>query len=1179
MAADEKSNKEYNKSLKDRSKLQKDVTAATKKSSKAAKRYLDIISDTVSEAKDFNKLLNSSKVTVDSLTKSLKNMPKVADSIGDIENDFKKLSNAAEDVGSTLSDLGINFHKDFKVIGNRTAALSKEFAKLINKSAGVAKLAGSLDAIPKVLKKLQKEMTEASNIDTTASLGEMRKKLDDIEGNLPVDDFKKLQSTLNKMSGKNIAELPEIIKEFQETVKKVDLSELGNVTDIDTYRKKIDGLTDSLDKLGMSNDAKNKIDGIKKVMESLIKSNVMGLISDDAKESMGIIQEQLKKPEVNINGLIANFAKLQTEIPKATSIIHDKIAEDGGKIIGEINNLTNNLKGIEKQFSIPKTLQVNTDIALSKIIDFKDEVKRQEFTIGAEGLIPDSVLDNAEELSKIEDDIEKNKKEYLKSIKKMASLSDDDLDTKKSLQKVQQKILKNIKDSITASDALVDSANRRLVLGEEISEKGFGQEKANELANKFVKAEITLQKMGKKGGAFGKVLGKLGTQAGKLGDKLRGLAFPIGMMTSAISMGKMIMNLEVKGAQMFQTVADAGIVVGSSFEDVGKKMTNAMNQAHNLVGLKQAAKGVRGAMALSSQEIVGVARGLSDAGLAGRNLQTQMAATGASISGTGDHLVDAATLVRTFSGSLGIADAAITGMMGNMAFEFDSTMGSMKDTFTDITNAVHGTSMSTNRFLGIVQTATAGMSLFEDQVSGVADLVGKLGKNAALSGQDIASLAKTVGGFGKDTDQAVKGFALLGKKGMSKMGKDMDPTIAKKKDEIKAAGSRGENTERLEAQLGHMVKMQKALVAGNAVAAGTQLKYVDPEASKALVTGLLDMTGKMGGYMGEKVAKMMGVYEAHIQNVAGGGAMVKQLKTGEKTERKGGSAPKSTKELQDIEAKKQHLTGAAYSKLLDALKNRAATLATDYKKTTAAIAVTVGALGALATAAKLVGGSLIGGAAGGAGATMLMKFMPKLTALGPIIAGLAKSVASLIVPVLAVGAAALAGLAVGTGLDKLQEWIGEKMGMGKDGGAADPVQYLMSSVSKLFGGTGLNADNETGSTKEETKTAENLARQKYREAVERGKALLATQTPTPTVPANMLNNLNNSKNSHINDNDKIDNIRNKDAMGRGDHNNDSSVTEGDVSNGGIVINVYDATDPYRVAKIVRSELLKLNRGH
>jgi hypothetical protein len=96
--------------------------------------------------------------------------------------------------------------------------------------------------------------------------------------------------------------------------------------------------------------------------------------------------------------------------------------------------------------------------------------------------------------------------------------------------------------------------------------------------------------------------------------------------------------------------------------------------------------------------------------------------------------------------------------------------------------------MTTNRFLATLQTSTAGMSFYEEQVSDVAKVLSNLSRTTNMSGADLSKFGKAMNGMSNDTDSAVKGLALLQKMNPSKFEKlfgDVNESVSALKKEAR----------------------------------------------------------------------------------------------------------------------------------------------------------------------------------------------------------------------------------------------------------------------------------------------------------------------------------------------------------------------------------------------------------
>ena len=124
------------------------------------------------------------------------------------------------------------------------------------------------------------------------------------------------------------------------------------------------------------------------------------------------------------------------------------------------------------------------------------------------------------------------------------------------------------------------------------AENGFGKAEAKQLGGEFYKVSGTLSKIGGQLGEnsmLGKGLNKLGGLAGGLGQKLSGLAFPIGVISAAVSMTKVLLDIEARYAQLSKEALMTGATMGASAANARGELERVNLQLTNMSGLISAA--------------------------------------------------------------------------------------------------------------------------------------------------------------------------------------------------------------------------------------------------------------------------------------------------------------------------------------------------------------------------------------------------------------------------------------------------------------------------------------------------------------------------------------------------------------------------------------------------------------
>ena len=938
------------------------------------KAYPDLAKDAKSSLKTISK-------EAEVLNKKIKDSKTVLDKLGIASSaSFKNLINNIDDTKKTIVDLEktkITFDKKINKVKNSV----KELSVAIELGGTATK---DLD---KQFGDLQKSADELHKEEFFAGMK---------------DDLAALVSSLADLPKDQLAVFSKMFDPSIQTDAKALLSaieDIGKVKGLDT------NITTQLDAI------ERKV----KLMESI--ENV-GSIIFGAKEG----REQAAALQKALEALDTAQKTSNEELTKGIEKANTKLV-DLGKLLDETANKFN-------------TIAPSQDVLESALGDATHTIKAWEEDVNhlmEKGVPLDKAFLNIEGMRKKLNKLTAMQLDLLNEVASIANKEGATEEEKKQeIIKLQDKYNKELDITLKDMRDMQSLGDRYLASAEKSASDITGA--SQRWVDKLLNAKTTLAAIGKDvpvlEGLFGKLGGTIGTAAkavGKLGASVAVFSF-LG------SLIKKIIDVQAHVADMYQELADTGVFIGTSSEKVGKQMADSLNKAINLKGLTSAAMMTGKEMALSRDEIVGMVKALDQGGMAARTLEAQMKNVQTTSAAASNELLGAANIVKTFSTNLGVTDAAMGDMIGNMAYQFNTTMGEMKGVFTDITNAAQQSGMSTNKFLGIIQTTTAGMAMFEDQVKSTAQMVSSLGRNTDLSGKQIEDLTKNAQGFSQDMMKAATGLALLGKAKMAELGKGAEEDLAGMKAEgaalqkkinitlAKGAAATPEEKASLELNKkslaqnqiatniqGKMVGFLKAGDSTNAAAllqgadAGTQLQIMAELGKKAK-----DMSGE--NYMAfRQIAKQLGISdELQMLIIGSNGKITKQMIDARKSQMKSaGEGKKSFEELQQIAIETQKKTGAAQKKAIEAIEDTLNKMVSDWGPLLEKMLL---ALGALYTIAKLV--------------TLAETLIPAIegaTALAAAgFAGLSTAIGAAV--------AAALGVAIGYGVNELDKMLGGYFG-------------------------------------------------------------------------------------------------------------------------------------------------------
>lgn len=872
----------------------------------------------------------------DDISKTSKQTVEAIDRISDKLEDFYKKANKT------------NYFKSITKLADEIDGLSSNFSKLENNFSklGISS-EKSLGGILSKAEELQKKFK--SFADSSRNFSNLQNKIGSVQ-----KTFSLLNKTMNAQD----------LKDFKNT-----LSSLGKDIDLNSFNQ----LSKSVEEALSSGSAEKFKETLKSLAPAIGKG--IGNKLKELKEDAGVFNNLSKESQDFING----FDAINLENLKDPAFF-ESIANGVGKIGVQIQSIEQ-----EKFQEIAKGVKQaqETIEKLNKSLATQNEYKDYFDGIRAEF-----------------DDLSKhiNRQKLDLGFKIDSGPTEDQARDLKEISLLEKQILylENKKTKVSADQSyFLDSINKKI---DEAREKHQGlvskqkeqlnfQEKYNNALkqaplNKYATAwmtvqdksidasvqikniaDITSQRFPKLGGMIEKVADKfklVGANAAKF-------KFGAGMILGAYTLLKAVTEIEKKSAAAFREINSSGLLVGKTTDEIGSSMTSLAHETNNVVGLFEAARGASGSFALSREEVLGTASALDKAGLASRNLNRQMSSVMGSISGTSSEIVGAATMVRTFSNNLGIADAEVANLMGNMAFEFNSTMGSLQENFTGITSAIQSSSMSSTRFLGILGTSTAGMSIYAEQVEDTARSIARLDKNTNLSQKGIERFTKGAAEAAQNSELMATNMAiyLRGQKKEKAVGiLDKSKTalsgdIAKLEEKKKMQGSSfSKDDEKLLGELKGQryatEEMSKFISKGDFFNAAQFADRIGSDANLQVQSMMLEELMKQSGgneALAKQLAKSAGMegMMGEVLKLAPDDRekLIKGLQEGDK------GAIKRYEELQKEASETERYTGEGLGKLIESIGNTTNILLSGITGILTTISVMIGTMGGFSSLKNL----------------------------------------------------------------------------------------------------------------------------------------------------------------------------------------------------------------------------------
>ncbi len=740
------------------------------------------------------KIVKKSSTEMDKSAKSVDNLSSHMEDLG---KEIKKTSDSFDDMNDNVSSFKNLLSK---ISVGKLIKETKEFTSLTGK---VQELNDAYVAYQKTMVSVDKKL-KIFGYDFKNISGAMQKQTAEMSGKVT-----KLVDQFEKMGGaqENFSKLSKAMEEVSD-----------NPTEI---RKSLSKLRKEIDQFKGSDIFEGMDDSVKKSISSVEKE------LDKGPEAWKSVIEKTKALDNDFITSKENLAKKNESVIKETTQTLAKLAAEHAELGDEIEKVV--------------VIGVNTDKAQGEIGDFLNRVKEESVKLS--DIIPDVEITKGKEL---EDRMNQIAKEhaamgaYLVDVLK----SEDNLITKKTkVVQLEREMKVLIAGQLKELNVLKDKTADYLSAVQQLTEQDFGGAKAKELGFKLTKvsalADILSQKFPKWGGEFGKV----SDIAGRLSGQMTKIAIPMAVLGTVYSLSKKLLEVNQEVAKMYKGVVTAGAGIGVGLGDVNATLDDTFTKTTNVGGLFRAATW-GDAFVSTREQILPVIENLTRTGKGLETIKGQLKGVETTGAATGNELLKASDMMKTFGYNLQMTDVEMSKLAGDMMYSFNSSMGDIKKNFTDITTAAQSSGMSTNRFMGIVQTTTAGLSMYSDQISDTAQMVSKLARQTNMSGQEIENFVKGAANMGQDWQKSVTVLA-LGMKGIEgDIKKKIEMKVTDLEVKIKDEKTNADDRKRYQSELSFQKQALEDLARGPQGLANLA-SYIDrlsPEVYASVVENLVNTT-------------------------------------------------------------------------------------------------------------------------------------------------------------------------------------------------------------------------------------------------------------------------------------------------------------------------------------------------
>jgi len=655
--------------------------------------------------------------------------------------------------------MGISFNKTMRDLEIKSSGVSKSMGDLVNKANKLASVKDSLIAVPKQLKMIQDSMSDTPEIDVK-SVDQLNKMLDAVKNNINDVDFEDLKGKIGKLSSS--ADVEGLAKKIQKKLNSIEVTSAieGGA---EAAKESVNAISAEINKLGSLRPGDALITEFLNNLKELKKDSSLSDVLSKHQQEISDFEKAIASPSITYKEVADNIIGLNGKISESMKEFFETFDKDASDLASQMSSIKKEQESLSDSFREGYKLTFHTEEAVAEFQGVLADLTAKAYMIQARNIIPDDQLMKTKEL---QDGLRTLNK--LNDRNKILSdmISSGEAERKGTLEKVkrvQELVNKKMREQVKHMRQLEKDSSEyadNMIKG---SEAGFGEDKANDLGNKLTRISGSLGKMGSDMGEnskMGKGLKGLSGLAGRFGGKLKALSFPIAIVTYAVAATKALMKMESQFHAMNKEALNTGALanvtgdVSTAYKDLNLKLNNTK-------GLMKAAMGGQ-EFGLAREDIIGMTNSLRDGGVAIYNLKKGMDGVKTTAEGVSNEYLNAAAMVTTFSTELGVAPGLIAQSIGEMTYDYNENLGSIRDTYTEIATASKNSGMSQTRFLASVQTATAGLSIYESQIGAVAKIIAGLGKEENITGKAATDLAKNMSEFANDSDKVVIAFSKMG---------------------------------------------------------------------------------------------------------------------------------------------------------------------------------------------------------------------------------------------------------------------------------------------------------------------------------------------------------------------------------------------------------------------------------
>jgi len=581
--------------------------------------------------------------------------------------------------------------------------------------------------------------------------------LTELGGVVSESDFKSLEDSIKNLDNVEFKDLPKEIEKIKALVSKTDIKLPSK--NVDEFSKKLfDSISGSY-----TNVQKNFDVGTKKIIDDLISikdSIKFGSLDKESKDTIDNFIENLKKGESSA-----------VEFGKVMEIIESKFGQQSKDIKDKLNESTKEIEKFNKAIEEPRRLKIHIDMEESRTKDTISHLTEKKQAVG---------------LSEPEEEHLKTSEDLLGLLEQKKQILSDTVNVDKKDLKVYKSIEKEIK-KITKQLRLNNELSERYEkIVEDVEKEGFGIKKVQALSDGLFTASAHLNKfkdyLDSIGPDLGKKLGigKLGGFLNTLGQGVMKNKAVVGTLVTTVSLLEKVIQFDASIKKMYKNVADSGVAIGVSAKDMGDSLDKSFSSSLNVAELLRGGMlGVNNSLILGQEDILGMAGAFISTGISAGELEKQAKTVNDRLGQTKNALLVGAETAHVFGRKLGKTDTEMASMIGDLTFQYSSSLDSVRQGFSDVAAAASTSSMGANKFMSIVQTSTAGMAMYQDQVEDTAKALAKM-EGTKLTGKEKETTIKGAAGLAQDPRKAAEALAIIG----GDKQKEIEGVLLKKREEL-----------------------------------------------------------------------------------------------------------------------------------------------------------------------------------------------------------------------------------------------------------------------------------------------------------------------------------------------------------------------------------------------------------